>query len=112
MLTDQLLFTRCHAAAFTRRGATPIPVSEFPFGRAFEDSIDYGRKGPALRVWGYHFGHAFRRPLLARSRSSRHVIADGICFTRIVGCSPQGRPALFDAQHGRLSPGRKAGAFS
>ena len=33
------------AAAFSRLGATPIPLAEFPFGRAFEDFLDYGLGG-------------------------------------------------------------------
>lgn len=49
------------AAAFCRLGATPIPLSEFPFGRAFEDALDFGVEGPGRPVWGYHFGNAFRR---------------------------------------------------
>ena len=49
------------AAAFGNLAPEIIPLSEFPFGRAFEDHIDYGLRGPAEKVWGYHFGHAFRR---------------------------------------------------
>jgi hypothetical protein len=66
------------SAAFTRLGATPIPLSEFPFARAFEDFIDYGLKGPGPRVWGYHFGYAFRRnnPHFERLRS------EGVLFSQ------------------------------
>lgn len=49
------------AAAFQSLDAEPIPLNEFPFARAFEDHIDYGRKGKVGHVWGYHFGNAFRR---------------------------------------------------
>lgn len=49
------------AAAFHSLGATPIPLYEFPFARAFEDFIDYGLEGDVGQVWGYHFGNAFRR---------------------------------------------------
>ncbi len=44
------------AVAFQRLGAIPIPLYEFPFGRAFEKSIDYGVSGDQEKVWGYHFG--------------------------------------------------------
>ena len=50
------------AAAFQSLQATPIPLYEFPFARAFEDFVDYGLEGDRGRVWGYHFGNAFRRP--------------------------------------------------
>ena len=49
------------AATFQRVGATPIPLHEFPFGRAFEDFIDYGLSGDRGDAWGYHFGNAFIR---------------------------------------------------
>jgi len=49
------------AATFQRLGAKPIPLYEFPFGRAFEDFIDYGNLPKSKPAWGYHFGHAFRR---------------------------------------------------
>ena len=48
------------AAAFEALGAIPIPLSEFPFARAFEEQLNYGRGGPNLSSWGYHFGNAFR----------------------------------------------------
>ena len=48
------------AATFQKLGAKPIPLYEFPFGRAFEDHIDYGLQGDQGLVWGYHFGNAFR----------------------------------------------------
>jgi len=48
------------AAAFQKIGVKPIPLYEFPFGRAFEDHIDYGIQGNKGLAWGYHFGHAFR----------------------------------------------------
>jgi hypothetical protein len=49
------------AAAFQRLRPLPIPLNEFPFGRAFENQLDYGKLGDLGRAWGYHFGHAFRR---------------------------------------------------
>lgn len=48
------------AATFQKLRAKTIPLYEFPFGRAFEDHIDYGLKGDQGLVWGYHFGNAFR----------------------------------------------------
>ena len=50
------------AVTLARLGAVPIPLHEFPFGRGFQDALDYGLKGDQGRGWGYHFGHAFRRP--------------------------------------------------
>ncbi|MCC6888095.1 MAG: class I SAM-dependent methyltransferase [Hyphomicrobiales bacterium] len=49
------------ATAFARIGAVPIPLCEFPFGRAFESKLDFGLRGDQGTAWGYHFGHAFRR---------------------------------------------------
>lgn len=49
------------AASFQKIGAKPIPLYEFPFGRAFEAHIDYGKQGNKGVAWGYHFGNAFRR---------------------------------------------------
>ena len=49
------------ALAFQRLGAIPIPLHEFPFGRAFEKSTDFGITGDQGKVWGYHFGNSFRR---------------------------------------------------
>ncbi len=48
------------AAAFQSLNAEPIPLNEFPFARAFEEHIDYGKMGNVGHVWGYHFGNAFR----------------------------------------------------
>ena len=47
------------AAAFQEFEVLPIPLYEFPFGRAFEDHIDYGVEGDQGQVWGYHFGSSF-----------------------------------------------------
>jgi predicted O-methyltransferase YrrM len=47
------------AAAFQKFVVEPIPLYEFPFGRAFEDHIDYGIQGNQDQVWGYHFGNSF-----------------------------------------------------
>ena len=66
------------AAAFTRLGATAIPLSEFPFGRAFEDFIDYGLQGPSPHVWGYHFGCAFR----GDNPHFQRLCAEGILFSQ------------------------------
>lgn len=65
------------AAAFSGLGATPIPLAEFPFGRAFEDIIDYGLKTPAKNVWGYHFGGAFR----GRNKHFERLCREGVLFT-------------------------------
>jgi hypothetical protein len=66
------------ATAFQRIGALPIPLYEFPFGRAFEDMIDYGLSGDQGAAWGYHFGHAFRRD---NSHFSR-LVNENIVFSR------------------------------
>ena len=49
------------AAAFQKFEVIPIPLYEFPFGRAFEDHIDFGVQGNRGPIWGYHFGNAFAR---------------------------------------------------
>lgn len=49
------------AAAFDGMKPETIPLSEFPFARAFETEIDYGLRGAPEGVWGYHFGNSFRR---------------------------------------------------
>jgi predicted O-methyltransferase YrrM len=49
------------AACFQRLNPVPIPLNEFPFGRAFQEQLDFGLSGDVGRVWGYHFGNAFRR---------------------------------------------------
>lgn len=49
------------ASAFQQYKVTPIPLYEFPFGRAFEDRINYGVHGNRGSVWGYHFGNSFIR---------------------------------------------------
>ena len=48
------------AATFQVLRPQPIPLHEFPFGRAFEEHLDFGKSGDLKRAWGYHFGHAFR----------------------------------------------------
>ena len=48
------------AATFQRHSPIPIPLCEFPFGRAFEDALDFGLADSGKPLWGYHFGHAFR----------------------------------------------------
>lgn len=49
------------AVAFQNLRSTVIPLNEFPFGRAFEDALDFGLRGDQGSAWGYHFGNAFRR---------------------------------------------------
>jgi hypothetical protein len=66
------------AATFERLGALPIPLYEFPFGRAFEKMIDYGVRGDQGAAWGYHFGHAFRQ----RNRHFDRLMAKGVIFSR------------------------------
>lgn len=66
------------AAAFERLRARPIPLSEFPFARAFEDFIDYGHGGPSPHVWGYHFGNAFRRD----NPHFRRLSTEGLLFSQ------------------------------
>jgi hypothetical protein len=48
------------AAAFQEFSPKPIPLSEFPFGRAFEKDLDFGDEPPNKNYWGIHFGAAFR----------------------------------------------------
>ena len=50
---------------------------EFPFGRAFEDMIDYGLRGDQGSAWGYHFGHAFRRD----NPHFNRLVNEGIIFS-------------------------------
>lgn len=66
------------AATFQKLRAKPIPLHEFPFGRAFEDFIDYGIKGDKGKAWGYHFGHAFRRP----NPHFERLTAEGMVFSQ------------------------------
>lgn len=74
------------ATAFQRIGALPIPLYEFPFGRAFEDMIDYGLRGDQGAAWGYHFGNAFRRD----NPHFNRLVNEGIIF------SLTDRPSLVD----------------
>ncbi|MFO1148455.1 MAG: DegT/DnrJ/EryC1/StrS family aminotransferase [Alsobacter sp.] len=71
------------AAAFQDR-ATPLPLYDFPFGRGFEDHLDYGLNGNQGRAWGYHFGHAFRGP----NKHFERLTEVGVVFSR------PGEPAL------------------
>lgn len=64
------------AAAMGRLGATPIPLHEFPFGRAFEANLNHGLKGPVGTPWGYHFGHAFRQANIHYERLAAAGIVD------------------------------------
>jgi predicted O-methyltransferase YrrM len=66
------------AAAFQEVGAAPIPLYEFPFGRAFEHILDYGLQGDRGVGWGYHFGNSFRRDNPHFDR----LISEGVIFSR------------------------------
>lgn len=48
------------ALVFERLGAETFDLNEFPFGRAFEQDMDFGLLGDRGSAWGYHFGHSFR----------------------------------------------------
>lgn len=48
-------------AAMQALDPLPIPLSQFPFARAFEANLDFGGPPDAGAPWGYHFGHAFIR---------------------------------------------------
>jgi tetratricopeptide (TPR) repeat protein len=64
------------ACAFGALCARPIPLSEFPFGRSFEEQLNYGLAGPDINSWGFHFGHAFRR----ENPHFRRLAAEGQIF--------------------------------
>jgi tetratricopeptide (TPR) repeat protein len=64
------------ACAFDALCATPIPLSEFPFGRAFEEQLNYGLTGPNKNSWGFHFGYAFR----CENPHFRRLAAEGQIF--------------------------------
>lgn len=64
------------AATFQRFDPLPIPLHEFPFGRAFEESLDFGLEGDQGRGWGYHFGNSFRRD----NPHFHRLVADGVIF--------------------------------
>ena len=92
------------AAAFTRLGATAIPLSEFPFGRAFEDFIDYGLRGAFTACLGLPFRHrvstgqsAFPAPV----RGRHFIFAARALPRRSICLAPQfwtvGAPGLVDA---------------
>ena len=65
------------AATFQRLGAVPIPLYEFPFGRAFQDALDFGLEGDRRCAWGYHFGNSFRM----RNPHFERLVADGTVFS-------------------------------
>lgn len=65
------------AVAFERLGAAPFPLNEFPFARAFEPDLDFGREGDLGKAWGYHFGHSFVR---ANPHFDR-MVAEGIILS-------------------------------
>ena len=64
------------ACAFGALCARPIPLSEFPFGRSFEEQLNYGLAGADKGSWGYHFGHAFR----GENPHFRRLAAEGQIF--------------------------------
>ena len=66
------------AMAFDRIGAVTFPLSEFPFARAFEEDLDFGRSGTPENVWGYHFGHAFREP----NHHFDRLVAEGVIHSQ------------------------------
>ena len=66
------------AAALQRHAPEPIPLCEFPFGRAFEDALDGGLAQSGNPPWGYHFGNAFRR----RNPHFEELQARGEVFSR------------------------------
>lgn len=66
------------AAAFQTIRPTPIPLYEFPFGRAFEDTLDYGLRGDQGAGWGYHFGSSFRRD----NPHFNRLVREGAVFLR------------------------------
>ena len=65
------------AATFQAFQAKPIPLHEFPFGRAFQQELDFGLEGDQGRAWGYHFGHAFRRS----NPHYERLVAKGVVFS-------------------------------
>ena len=64
------------ACAFGALCARPIPLSEFPFGRSFEEQLNYGLAGANGDSWGFHFGHAFR----GENPHFRRLAAEGQIF--------------------------------
>ena len=66
------------AAAFQALWATPIPLHEFPFGRAFQPHLDFGLAGDQGHGWGYHFGNAFRRD----NPHYERLVAEGVVFSK------------------------------
>lgn len=65
------------AAVFSALAAVPIPSSEFPFAVAGHDELAGGRSGVGERVWGYHFGNAFRGPNPWFTRLVGERVVDG-----------------------------------
>jgi hypothetical protein len=69
----------CFAAAFNRVDVTPIPLHEFPFARAWDGDLEYGRAGRQSPPWGYHFGGAFK----AANPHFERLAASGEVFWRV-----------------------------
>lgn len=69
------------AATFQALQPTPIPLHEFPFGRAFEPELDFGLAGDQGHAWGCHFGHAFRRD----NPHFERLVAAGTVFSTSTG---------------------------
>ena len=65
------------AAAMQKLDALPIPLYEFPFGRAFENHIDYGLAGDQNAGWGFHFGHAFK----TNNKHFERLTSEGVIFS-------------------------------
>jgi hypothetical protein len=66
------------ALTFQKLNATPVPLNEFPFCRAFQDFIDYGIQGDMGRAWGYHFGNSF----VMKNPHFERMTAEGVIFSK------------------------------
>lgn len=67
---------RC-LGTFQRFAPVPIPLHEFPFGRARRASLDFGLAGDQGRGWGYHFGNSFRLD----NPHFHRLVAEGVIFS-------------------------------
>jgi len=62
------------ALTFERLRATSFPLSEFPFGRASETTMDFGCEEAPRGLWGYHFGQSF----VMRNRHFERLREEGV----------------------------------
>lgn len=69
------------AATFQSYAPVPIPLYEFPFGRARQSFLDFGVEGDQGCVWGYHFGNSFRM----RNPHFDRLVAEGTVFSATGG---------------------------